>query len=295
MSDNQKLSSDAKWLIIKFLGVFIIGAWAIVFGISYQVYSSLNKAAISEVKFQVKNEVQEELKRFEALEKRTQYLADESLKAQLSASISSENAKNALKSFDELRAQLPDARATVELIKNISTNRNDIINELLKKESFIKDVSSTISPMPVGIIVPSTLNLKAFRESARDKGPNFNWVLANGDPIDESKTYFKLTGENKLPDLRGVFLRGMNAGRTDVYKDPDGDNRVVGKEQMDSFKAHDHNPLYTRSGNDGSKGKSPTVLRGWYGDEGRGPIIGSMGGDENRPKNVAVYFYIKIN
>lgn len=94
------------------------------------------------------------------------------------------------------------------------------------------------------------------------------WMLCNGTAIDreEFKDLYQAigirygAGNNQttfnLPDLRGMFLRGANNGRTDEYKDPDVDSRTAnglgnkddaGSKQSDAFQGH-HHELYGKSG-----------------------------------------------
>ncbi len=73
-------------------------------------------------------------------------------------------------------------------------------------------------------------------------GPENNvpagWLLCNGQSVAKTGVYEKLYqaigtgwgddgGKFKIPDLRGVFLRGINNGRTDGYKDPDVMSRLT--------------------------------------------------------------------
>ena len=92
--------------------------------------------------------------------------------------------------------------------------------------------------------------------------PN-NWKLCNGeyllasafpDLLQVVQDYWGeydgsgATQSFKLPDLRGVFLRGVNEERNDDYMDPEKDSRPsskgisneVGSYQMDSIQSHNH-------------------------------------------------------
>ncbi len=89
------------------------------------------------------------------------------------------------------------------------------------------------------------------------------WLLCNGDPVSrvEFKSLFDQIGDSwgrgdgvhtfNLPDLRGVFLRGVNHGRTDMYADCEATNRLrlavggnkgdqVGSYQSDNLPTHSH-------------------------------------------------------
>ena len=99
-------------------------------------------------------------------------------------------------------------------------------------------------------------------------------------------------------DLRGVFLRGLNrfddamGARHESEGDPNGSGRAVGSWQPDGLVAHRH-PVRAARGS-GRKGIS-SRKSGPPGKPGIEVEAGPYGGAETRPRNVAVYFYVKIN
>lgn len=157
-----------------------------------------------------------------------------------------------------------------------------------------------------------------------------NWRICDGDKLSRAlyPQLFTVLSNNwgafsgpadnqffHLPDLRGVFLRGANAGRTDEYRDSEvalrqhtsGNPDEVGSKQSDSIKKHTHDvakqnfggqlatPLAV-SGNhspadgdlDGSR-----VVTGY--DKHTVPLaINETGTDETRPKNAYVHYIIKV-
>lgn len=64
------------------------------------------------------------------------------------------------------------------------------------------------------------------------------WVLADGRSIVGSKLHQKY-GITTATDIRGLFRRAANNGRTGTYADPGG-NRAIGNIQGHAFQTHTH-------------------------------------------------------
>ncbi len=145
----------------------------------------------------------------------------------------------------------------------------------------------------VGDIKYSILDAKTF--IARHPG----WQLLMGQEIDNSTGLGQL-GFTKLPDARGVFLRGLNVSnepdKHNEYGDPE-ISRAVGSYQSDDFKCHNHrldfiigHGLWSYGDNDPG--------RGWACQWNSAPNTRAShneGGKETRPRNIALYIYIKVN
>ncbi len=128
------------------------------------------------------------------------------------------------------------------------------------------------------------------------------WRLADGAKIPKSE-YRKLMLGNEsvsperrlnLPNLGGVFLRGVNNNNGRGKHDPD--IRNAGDYQSDTIKKHHH------TYNSKIDSATCTVICGKGNDKvffeniKRGNTIETPNAiEETRPKNIAVYFYIKIN
>ena len=124
--------------------------------------------------------------------------------------------------------------------------------------------------------------------------PNTNqtWSLAAGQGL--------VNGVN-VPDLRGRFLRGINYNIGGSHGSlpvniSDSVGREVGSYQVDVFASHSHRQGYM--GGCGGGGSAYPTVGGWSGGTFTymdGPVrTEDIGGSETRPKNVAVYYYVKV-
>jgi hypothetical protein len=194
----------------------------------------------------------------------------------------------------------------------------ELINCLRQLEKNMKSESMKLelNALPVGTIIASMLEFEKFQNIA---GPD--WEPADGRNVSAKSGYAKLTGKRVLPDLRGMFIRGLNqfdphrGSRHDKYKDPDGRRRKAGTAQDDAtslpknkkkpFKgiaesAGEHSHVYFKAlgvgGSSGSEGRaaSEASTTGLAGEHTHTVIINSGGDSETRPVNIAVFYYIKI-
>lgn len=136
----------------------------------------------------------------------------------------------------------------------------------------------------VGDVKMSLLLPEPFRQLNGD-----GWVLMDGQ--NDSQKLKDWTGLSKVPDARGVFLRGMNLGRPTDKGDTAGD-RLVGAYQADSFKKHSHT---LNGGYDGKNSNTHLCLKHSHKDaKGHPGPTNQSGGAETRPRNIAVYIYVKV-
>jgi len=153
--------------------------------------------------------------------------------------------------------------------------------------------STTNDGFQVGDVVFSILPIDQF--ITLHKG---TWKYLNGEGYENTDLALHLDFENeKLPDARGVFIRGMNRmdqSRSKVEGDIDSE-RLIGSYQKDGIKKHNHKlPIaqeqygtygeYSDHGNPGQPFKS-------Y----RETTIQEDGIDETRPRNITLYIYIKLS
>ncbi|WP_138485400.1 hypothetical protein [Dyadobacter bucti] len=134
---------------------------------------------------------------------------------------------------------------------------------------------------------------------------NPGWVLMQGQKMPDSKLA-KLYGIKDIPDARGLFIRGMNFGRGVGEGDADGD-RLIASYQGDKLKRHDHyvgregtsDPMplgHSNSGNGSTWRISSDDGPSW--NNASINLLAQKnqdGGEETRPRNIALYIYIKVD
>lgn len=178
----------------------------------------------------------------------------------------------------------------------------------LRKRGIYEDNS------PVGTIITSFLDWEAFQkitDSNKDSNGTWQskfstWCPCDGRQIPNSYLA-EISSNINVPDLRGAFLRGLNVldavgemkgkvTRVNTEQKDIDNGRTVGSFQADSLKKHQHivsQNLGAYKDQDGpdNAGFLANAYQGNWGN------VGSSweGGEETRPKNVAVYYYIKIN
>lgn len=157
---------------------------------------------------------------------------------------------------------------------------------------------SIAAAQPLGAIVPSMLPPDRYADATGDRSrfhaKSAKWVPAGGRRVEGSR-YAELIS-SAVPDLRGLFLRGLNQfepgvpARADGLEDPNGVGRRAGDTQIDELKSHAHKF-------NGYVG----AYKAWGGNSeqrlgtNQGLTSEPAGGAETRPKNVAIYYYIRIN
>jgi hypothetical protein len=166
---------------------------------------------------------------------------------------------------------------------------------------FYSEATKAATTLPVGSIVASILSPSDF---AKQMPKGEVWQLADGTPVPQgplqalirnSAEYRALNPSNVAhkPDLRGVFLRGKNAKRNDNMGNPGNVELDVGSYQSDDVGPHTHGQRvgYPDAGGADSGDR-------WHGEAGTqtGNPTTATGYDrlETRPRNVTVYYYIRV-
>nr|VFK19538.1 MAG: hypothetical protein BECKFM1743B_GA0114221_106271 [Candidatus Kentron sp. FM] len=175
-----------------------------------------------------------------------------------------------------------------------------------------------LDKMPVGTVVQSILPWATYREIMQDRMDldydvkHNRWAPCDGRGVAGSELA-RLTQRTDAPDLRGVFLRGLNqfdleesTAVTEGQRDPESERAAGGPVQPDKVGGHSHKfdvkkapgRNHANSAHRYDRHESPAVSGLWhvgtYGGGEKYPTKVNPSG-ETRPKNVAVFYYIKIN
>ena len=136
---------------------------------------------------------------------------------------------------DNVHDNLEDLNERVNAI-SLAAGSNIIINEIVKKP---KD------SLPIGTLVHGSVTTAEFQAQVDDG----EWVLADGSSAAGSD-WATLTGRTTLPDARGRFLRGKDAGSGN---NSDGD-KTLDSYTADTTKAHVHDMSHGHSNTFGLTG-----------------------------------------
>lgn len=189
------------------------------------------------------------------------------------------SAPAALDTLNELAAALGNDPNFATTMLNALAGKQPLDNTLTNLSG--KDVAGLLaylglgegSALPVGVPVPWPLET-----------PPTGWLKCNGAPFsaEEYPELAKAYPTNKLPDLRGEFIRGWDDGRgVDA-------GRALLSAQSDLFKAHHHSftffSAYAAGGGTGA-------VYDYSGEAGRDTR--DTGGNETRPRNIAFNYIVR--
>ena len=208
-----------------------------------------------------------------------------------------------------------DSTGVIETILKISEDGGNVLSESVILGVPVAEVAKVALTanieFPAGAIIPFA--------GPVDKIPA-GWLLCDGTAygITGYPELFAVIGTSwgyyesepattfRVPDLRGVVLRGVSGISSDAYSDPDASNRLnrytggafgnnVGSYQADELKSHKHQWRYYQDQDDQGTGGSNnefTFSQAGTIPENLQPVMTS-GGLETRSKNAYVNFIIK--
>lgn len=195
-----------------------------------------------------------------------------------------------------------------QLFRRTETKRTINIQLDIKGRSGISIMVPGLKPqdlIPVGTIIPSVLPWPQFIQTVNDMAaynPNVNkWAPCDARSIAGSELA-RLGGGTHTPDLRGMFIRGLNRFASDEpdpvskkRQDPN-TKRKVGSFQPENVGDHSHGFYQASRGGTTTADKGGDRKGLWHdGSPTNNTKTHSNPSGEVRPKNVAVFYYIKIN
>ena len=157
-------------------------------------------------------------------------------------------------------------------------------------------LAATLNLSSKTVTLPATISLPAgaVMSFAMNSAPA-GWLAADGSNVNRttyaslfsaiSTTYGVGDGSTTfaLPDLRGYFVRGSGTNSDGTA------SGTFGAKQADELKSHSHNFGTATEIRHTVTGGPSNIRTGWE----RG-AIGSTGGTETRPKNIAMLYCIKF-
>lgn len=159
----------------------------------------------------------------------------------------------------------------------------------------------------IGTIISSVLHYDDFLEvngyQRTTDTRKVKWVPCDGRSVAGSR-YARTSNGSHVPDLRGVFLRGANMYEVPGYnpnpnnKQLNPENKRAGEFQEDAIVNHKHTMNLFKHGyawGSANDGVSSNEDRGNNQLQKKSTDENVNGASETRPKNITVYFYLKIN
>nr|WP_241538233.1 tail fiber protein [Xenorhabdus sp. KK7.4] len=141
-----------------------------------------------------------------------------------------------------------------------------------QKRILTEDDKDSLGSVPVGVPLPWP-----------QANPPSGYLICNGERFDKAKCpqLAKAYPSGFLPDLRGEFIRGLDAGRN-----VDSGRKILSS-QEGSIQSHTHSGVFTGAFERESGG------RGGWGAVNTNGNTSATGGNETRPRNIAFLYIVK--
>ncbi|MDW3645549.1 MAG: hypothetical protein R8P61_00630 [Bacteroidia bacterium] len=207
--------------------------------------------------------------------------------------------------------------ASQQEVTNLEKTIENNVERNIEAKSYQQDGSTSIlrpikGTVPIGSIISSTIDYATFSEvnglPIIFDAKKSIWAPCDGRKVEGSK--YAESGLLTIPDLRGVFIRGVNqmfpenrgAGALNE-KQLNRGRSAAGVFQNDALQNHTHAIGMGRSDKkaDSQIGKlrfadfAANSNPGKHSTHGVNPSSAHLDSRETRPKNVSVYYYVKIN
>lgn len=160
-------------------------------------------------------------------------------------------------------------------------------------------LSGNLVQTPIGSVVMSPLSEPEF--SSQPGG--INYFLCDGRTAAGTQ-YQTLFGKSAVPDMRDMFVRGKNNGRSDAYTNPEGE-QLLESPHSDWYGYHSHNFATVQDDGNNFTGFPNNNNFGVFKDNGGRVVWGPSppfaagvvpnGFDETRPRHIIMNYFIRVN
>jgi hypothetical protein len=151
------------------------------------------------------------------------------------------------------------------------------------------------SMLKEGVAIPPGA-VMSFAVSAAPIG----WLACDGSAVSRTEyadlfaavgyTYGGSGSTFNVPNLQGLFVRGLTTNLSTVSRDPLSATRVLGNVQEDLFRSHNHT---TKGGTYLGGGTAYGTFPGGTPFQLQLDTVSNTGGNETRPINIALLYCIK--
>lgn len=207
---------------------------------------------------------------------------------------------------------IENGKALIQHYKRNDPNKKASVSVDFENQTSIKPVVfekvDKFSSLPIGSIVSSVINYADFSRQITDKA--FDKTISTWAPCDgrnvKGSTFSTLFAKDYVPDLRGQFLRGnytMGGPSEPSQNTPNGNNPRSGESDMNGYtyqsegiKNHRHQIRYYRgraNRSDGGSANHEVTDGETRPTETTHSCLECI--NETRPKNIYVYYYVRIN
>jgi microcystin-dependent protein len=181
-----------------------------------------------------------------------------------------------------------------QFIQAQEINENAPMSEsmLQKIAGSLNYILNQIEQYAVGEIVSCNLTEAQF-QAVMGTG----WILCDGRDVTGS-AFAQLFSSTVLPDLRGMFLRGKQNNRADIFGNASGD-LPLGTFQTDQLASHSHATTQTGQNLASFSSTNQCGTGSTYADitgpSNMSATIQNAGGNETRVLNSTTNFFIRVN
>ena len=191
--NTSKLTPEAKWELLKYLGAIVFGSWTILGIGTYKLVSFAKESAEREIALSVRDEIDYEMTQFKELRTEVSQDARSVLEARISVDNILKNIQETKTVFDQLHRDTEQAKESIRIIRELSSENDTLVRKIASSTVLQNSVSNMLSAIPIGTVIPSLLTPE---EMSMEYGED--WVLADRRPVPRDSTYYEITKKDLL-------------------------------------------------------------------------------------------------